>query len=157
MVVVHSSYNDLELKKYSGFPIPDDKMIYIEDALRSFKQNSFYMCFDIDGDGDMIHLYLLSFIAECLRSITTEMNRMETDAKLQKIITGTLKMPGESGFLLENYCQSSNKDQELRKYLYDLRTELVNELLKRVYKNDFPDKWWLCFQKRRSFFNINSS
>lgn len=37
----------------------------------------------------------------------------------------------------------------LRQYLTQLRQELANRLVERVYADGKPSKWWMCFQKRK--------
>lgn len=37
----------------------------------------------------------------------------------------------------------------LRQYLSQLRQEMAIRLPNRIYENDKPGKWWMCFQKRK--------
>jgi len=63
-------------------------------------------------------------------------------------------LPGDRNFALGGYVTNPANRQEtdtMRQYLTQLRQELGLRLVGRVYEFDesAPNKWWMCFQKRK--------
>ena len=61
-------------------------------------------------------------------------------------------LPGEPQFPLNAMYEkpSTKADAELLKnYLSQARQELVTRLIQKVYADDKPSKWWMCFSKRK--------
>ena len=74
---------------------------------------------------------------------------------MQNIALDTnFSIPGEPGFPLNQMFAGPDNRQEaetLRQYLGQVRQELAQRLLARMYEGgaERPSKWWLSFAKRR--------
>ena len=66
-------------------------------------------------------------------------------------------LPGDADFPLNMYYskpKNSSEFEELRKYVTQLRQEIGNRLVDRVFDPNLttdgkPSKWWICFSKRK--------
>ncbi|OIR57010.1 MAG: ARP2/3 complex 21 kDa subunit [Amphiamblys sp. WSBS2006] len=147
-----SAFNGTAMEKIDGFPVPPSAAL-VEEALRLFKPNSFYPSFEMRGDGDIVLVYLHSFIQECLKALDGTMGRRAAEEALAPKAAEALRAGSEG---LHSVCKKGEVTGELRKHLYGLRVLAVEELLKRVYRDsDTPDKWWLVFQKRKCAMGLS--
>jgi len=60
-------------------------------------------------------------------------------------------LPGDPNFPLNALYSAPGIGEAdvLRQYLAQVRQELANRLVERVYIDGKPSKWWMCFQKRK--------
>jgi actin related protein 2/3 complex, subunit 3 len=62
-------------------------------------------------------------------------------------------IPGDAGFPLNQAFEAPhdrNDAEQLRNYIMQMRQELAQRLLNRVYADgNVPSKWWLSFTKRK--------
>ena len=62
-------------------------------------------------------------------------------------------IPGDAGFPLNQAFEAPhdrNDAEQLRNYIMQMRQELAQRLLNRVYGDgNVPSKWWLSFTKRK--------
>jgi len=62
-------------------------------------------------------------------------------------------IPGDAGFPLNQAFEAPrdrNDAEQLRNYIMQMRQELAQRLLNRVYSDgNVPSKWWLSFTKRK--------
>jgi len=79
----------------------------------------------------------------------------EAQKEVQNIALDTnFSIPGDAGFPLNQmFAPAANRQEAemLRGYLSQVRQELAQRLLARLYEGgaDRPSKWWLSFAKRR--------
>lgn len=133
------------------YPSTNDYDI-VEEVLDLFRANSFFKNFEIKGPADRLLIYGILFISECLSKLTKTTNFKEATRILNNLSLDNFSLPGEIGFPLSNlYLLPANKNEAdlLRSYLSQFRQELSSRLLKRIYENDVPSKYWLSFTRRR--------
>ncbi|KAF9559926.1 subunit of the Arp2/3 complex [Mortierella antarctica] len=124
----------------------------IDEALNLFRANVLFRNFEIKGDADRVLIYLILFISECLGKLARNPSLREAEKILSTLAVGNFAIPGDATFPLNAlYASPSNKmDADLlRQYLTQLRQEMAVRLPNRIYENDKPGKWWMCFQKRK--------
>lgn len=120
-----------------------------------FRANIFFKNFEIKGPADRTLLYALLFLQECLAQISIGKSRKELEKLLMISASGSnFPIPGDSKFNLSAIFpnpKSNSEAEELRKYLTELRVELVNGLLDKLFHDsaDEPNKWWLSLSKRK--------
>ena len=84
----------------------------------------------------------------------TVVNR-EAQKEVQNISLDTnFSIPGDPGFPLNQMFEAPQNRQDaeiLKQYLMQVRQELAQRLLARIYEgsSDVPSKWWLSFTKRK--------
>ncbi|CAG8512028.1 16687_t:CDS:2 [Gigaspora margarita] len=133
-------------------PAPPSDDDIIDEALDLFRANCLFRNFEIKGDADRVLIYLILFISDCLNKLIKNPSRKEALKILNTRATDHFALPGEPMFPLNAlYAPPANRNDAdlLRQYLGQLRQELVTRLVDRVYVDDKPSKWWMCFQKRK--------
>ncbi|CCJ28592.1 unnamed protein product [Pneumocystis jirovecii] len=140
----------------------------IDESIELFRANCFFRNFEIKGPADRTLIYGILFISDCLNKLSRT-NCTKNDAiKLLNIFSlENFTIPGDSGFPFNSlYASPSNEFESglyytyslfiitlldfLRQYLSQFRQELALRLIDRVYiDSDRPNKWWLCFSKRK--------
>ncbi|KAF9953183.1 subunit of the Arp2/3 complex [Modicella reniformis] len=134
-------------------PIADpDTEDIIDEALNLFRANVLFRNFEIKGDADRVLIYLILYITECLGKLTKNPSLREAEKILGTLALGNFAIPGDATFPLNALyaAPSSKADADLlRQYVTQLRQELAVRLPNRIYDNDKPGKWWMCFQKRK--------
>ncbi|KAF9114610.1 subunit of the Arp2/3 complex [Mortierella sp. AM989] len=124
----------------------------IDEALNLFRANVLFRNFEIKGDADRVLIYLILFITECLGKLTRNPSLREAEKILGTSALSNFAIPGDATFPLNALysAPSSKTDADLlRQYLSQLRQEMALRLPNRIYENDKPGKWWMCFQKRK--------
>ncbi|KAF9177543.1 subunit of the Arp2/3 complex [Haplosporangium sp. Z 767] len=124
----------------------------IDEALNLFRANVLFRNFEIKGDADRVLIYLILFITECLGKLARNPSLREAEKILGTLALGNFAIPGDATFPLNALysAPSSKMDADLlRQYLSQLRQEMAVRLPNRIYENDKPGKWWMCFQKRK--------
>ncbi|CAG5124815.1 unnamed protein product [Candidula unifasciata] len=122
-------------------------------AIYFFKANIFFRNYEIKSQADMTLIYIALYISECLKKLQRCSSRSQGDTEMYTLGISNFPIPGEPGFPLNAmYSKPANKaeDDTMRQYLQQLRQETGVRLLDKVFdQNDKPNKWWLCFAKRR--------
>ena len=130
----------------------------VDEALYLFRANIFFKNFEIKGPADRTLLYALLFLQECLGKVALASNksRKEIEKNLVVAASGTnFPIPGDSNFNLSAIFPSPANHSEaesLKKYLVDLRLELAQGILDRLYSpenSETPSKWWMSLSKRK--------
>jgi len=127
----------------------------LDDVLSLFRANTFFRNFEIKGPADRVLIYGILFVGECLGKIKPTMSRREAEKAVMNVALDTnFAIPGDAGFPLNQAFEAPKDRQEaetLRQYLMQMRQELAQRLLTRVYFADekTPSKWWLSFTKRK--------
>jgi actin related protein 2/3 complex, subunit 3 len=123
-----------------------------------FRANIFFKNFEIKGPADRTLLYALLFIQECLAQVASASpgkSRKELEKLLLISASGSnFPIPGDSKFNLSAIFPNPKNNSEteaLRQYLTELRVELVNGLLDKLFadSSEEPNKWWLSLSKRK--------
>ncbi|KAI9800465.1 MAG: subunit of the Arp2/3 complex [Piccolia ochrophora] len=139
----------------SDLDIDPDSESYdaLDEVLSLFRANTFFRNFEIKGPADRLLIYGILFVSECLSKVKPNMGSREAE---KAVITAALEqfaIPGDPGFPLnQSYEAPHNKNdaETLRQYISQVRQELANRLLARIYMGgNTPSKWWLSFTKRR--------
>ncbi|KAK3809552.1 MAG: actin-related protein 2/3 complex subunit 3 [Benniella sp.] len=134
-------------------PIADpDSEDIIDEALNLFRANVLFRNFEIKGPADRVLIYLILYITECLNKLTKNPSLREAEKLLTTAALGNFAIPGDAQFPLNAlYEPPANKGDAdlLRQYISQLRQEMAVRLPNRIYENDRPGKWWMCFHKRK--------
>jgi actin related protein 2/3 complex subunit 3 len=135
--------------------VPDD---IIDETLGFFKANILFRNFNVKGDADRLLIYATLYVSACLNKIVKK-NKTEATALITGMgLENNFALPGDAKFPLGGLVSKPASTQEadtLRQYLAQMRQEIGIRLLEKVYARDNtqPDKWWMCFQKRK-FLNM---
>eukprot|EP00656_Telonema_subtile_P031909 TRINITY_DN3495_c0_g1_i1.p1 TRINITY_DN3495_c0_g1~~TRINITY_DN3495_c0_g1_i1.p1 ORF type:complete len:159 (-),score=41.06 TRINITY_DN3495_c0_g1_i1:309-785(-) len=125
----------------------------VDEAIDKFKANVMFKHFKPEGPADLVHLYLLLFIHQCLQRF----EKCETKRKAQEGINELLALkvlaPYDHEFPVSQlYTQPANEAEkrDTVKYFAQLRKEVSLRLVDIVFPNETEpgSKWWLCFAKR---------
>ncbi|KAG0243623.1 subunit of the Arp2/3 complex [Actinomortierella wolfii] len=167
MPAYHSAFNEApDLRSVGGFaflpiktkfrgpaPIADPNADdIIDEALNLFRANVLFRNFEIKGDADRVLIYLILYITECLNKLTKNPSLRDAEKILGTLALSNFAIPGDALFPLNAlYPAPANKADAdlLRQYVSQLRQEMGVRLPHRIYENDKPGKWWMCFHKRK--------
>jgi actin related protein 2/3 complex subunit 3 len=130
-----------------------------------YRLNIFYKNFELQGKADVILVYLMSFISECLNALPrstakTPLTKQVCLKTFQNQVQLTLELPGSYNFNLGMVFDAPKDEREreaCRSYFIHLRNEcakrLADEVFDRENSNGEMSKWWKCFQKRKFMYN----
>jgi len=134
-------------------PMTGDGEDIIDEAIRLFKANILFRNYEMRGYADRLFVYITLYISACLNKIAHK-SKGEADKILYAFAIEPFAMPGDSSFCLGGLCPApANKGEAdfLRSYIQQIRQETYVRLLDVVYctGDAEPNKWWMCFQKRK--------
>ncbi|GBC02203.1 hypothetical protein RclHR1_00450038 [Rhizophagus clarus] len=132
-------------------PAPATEDDVIDEALDLFRANCLFRNFEIQGSADRVLIYLILFISDCLGKLTKNPSQKEALKILNTRALDHFALPGDPNFPLNALYSAPSRGEAdvLRQYLTQVRQELANRLVERVYVDGKPSKWWMCFQKRK--------
>ncbi|KAJ2235303.1 subunit of the Arp2/3 complex [Coemansia sp. IMI 203386] len=168
MPAYHSSYNAVDgVRVINGIPLlplvtktrgpapyADPSMTYdaVDEALELFRPNSFFKNFEIKGAGDRLLIYIILFVSQSLGKLKPTMSMGEATKQLYTLAVSQVVIPADANFPLHSMYPGVTDKMEtdmLRQYLLQVRQEVATRLVNLVYANEqYPSKWWMCFQKR---------
>ena len=132
--------------------VDGDKDI-IDEALYFFKANVFFKSYEVKGPSDRVLIYLTLYISECLKKLQRCRSRDDGRKTLATLAVSRFDIPGDPGFPLNAFMSKPRSRQEsdlMRQYFTQLRQELGQRLVEKVFTtDDKPSKWWMCFSRRR--------
>ncbi|XP_062139909.1 actin-related protein 2/3 complex subunit 3 [Drosophila sulfurigaster albostrigata] len=123
----------------------------IDDSLNYFKANVFFRTYEVKSEVDRVLIYITLYITECLKRLERCPNKEQGKQDLYSLAIAKFSLPGDAGFPLNAvYAKPDNADL-MREYLLQLRQETGLRLLEKVFNTDDgkPNKWWICFAKKR--------
>uniref|UniRef100_A0A7S3DGL1 Actin-related protein 2/3 complex subunit 3 n=1 Tax=Palpitomonas bilix TaxID=652834 RepID=A0A7S3DGL1_9EUKA len=169
-MVYHSKFTDDQGKTVCGclmLPLktsvrgpapPADPAVedIIDEVLFTFKSNILFRNFDIQGNADRTLIYLTLYITKCLQTIEKVADPEEAKKKLQTLAWSECSAPGDSNFPLGGMFEAAKgSDADVfRAYFKQAKEELGRRLIEKCYVEGKPNKFWLCFSKRK-FLNKN--
>ncbi|KAK3388662.1 ARP2/3 complex 21 kDa subunit [Sordaria brevicollis] len=138
-------------------PDPDSESYDIlDETLALFRANTFFRNFEIQGPADRLLVYGIWFISDCLTRIKPHYGVREATKEVNNAtLDVNFALPGDPGWPLNQMYEPPRDRQDaevLRQYMSQVRQELAQRLLARVYDDeteDKPSKWWLSFTKRK--------
>ncbi|KAI8992484.1 putative ARC18-subunit of the Arp2/3 complex [Pilobolus umbonatus] len=171
MPAYHSKYNEgdyqsvgnmfllpIKTKFRGNAPYADmNQEDVIDEALDLFRANCLFRNFEIKGNGDRVLIYLILFISQCLSSINKNTPQSDAYKTLNTLALSSFSIPGDPTFPLNAmYTSPSDRYQadQMKQYMQQLRQELAMRLVDRIYIDNHPSKWWMCFSKRK-FMNLS--
>jgi len=125
----------------------------VDEAINFFKANVLFRNFEVKGPADRVLIYLTLYVSQCLTKIGTA-KKMDADKALFQLAIENFALPGDKNFALGGIVTNpANRGETdtIRLYLTQLRQETGQRLLNKVFARDVnkPDKWWMCFNKRK--------
>ena len=124
-----------------------------------FKANVFFKNYEVKGAADRVLIYLTLYTTECLKKLQKCATKNDASKTLATLAVSSFDIPGDSGFPLNAFmtkpATKADADQ-LRQYFTQMRQEIAVRLAEKVYVDDKPSKWWLCFTKKR-FMDLSLS
>lgn len=148
----------------------------LDEILSLFRANTFFRNFEIKGPADRVLIYGILFVSEVLSKIKPGMQRREAEKNVMNVALETnFAIPGDAGFPLNQAFEppkDRNEAEVLRQYVMQMRQELAQRLLGRIYADgsgmpskvrstvefdgwsqventDNDAQWWLSFSKRK--------
>jgi len=163
----HSNFNGNEQKIVANMAIlplktkfkgpapqaPADQEDIIDEAINYFKANVLFRNYEVKGASDRVLVYLTLYISSALLKCEKQA-KANADKAFFQLAIENFALPGDRNFALGGLVTNpANRGETdlLRQYFTQLRQELGNRLLAKVYANGDaqPDKWWMCFNKRK--------
>lgn len=131
----------------------------LDETLALFRANTFFRNFEIKGPADRVLIYGILFVSEVIQKIKPQMPRREAEKAVMNLALDTnFAIPGDATFPLNQAFEPPRDRQEaeiLRQYISQMRQELANRLLNRIYADgDAPSKVW-PFPMSRIVVNAN--
>jgi len=167
-MVYHSEFNETAAKQVCGMPLlpiktkhkgpcpterEESKMDIIDEAVDYYRANVLFRNFEVKGPADRLLCYLTLYISYCLPKVANYDKEGARSALYQCAIEN-FSIPGEDKFPLNGLipAPASRADADLvREYLKQVRAELGNRLVDRIYAENpkQASKWWVCYSKRQ--------
>jgi len=146
-------YEEKARDKTKKAPVPEFNGDIIDEALIYFKANIMFRTFDMRGFADRLFVYITLYINACLVKCAHK-SKGEAEKILYAYAIENFAIPGDGTFALGGLCPAPTNagDREMiRAYLQQIRQETYPRLLELIYAHDDrqPDKWWMCFAKRK--------
>lgn len=114
-----------------------DSYDILDETLSLFRANTFFRNFEIKGPADRVLIYGILFVSEVLSKVRPGMQRREAEKAVGNVaLDSNFAIPGDAGFPLNQAYEAPRDRQEaevLRQYVMQMRQELANRLLARVY------------------------
>merc|ERR1712178_233478 len=140
-MVYHSEYNSqppvklllgcgvwpLRTKTSGPCPAVEDEPDIVDEALTMFKANCMFRSYKPEGPGDLVHIYLLLFIHQCLKSLEKAKDKTEGQRILSSLCSEAPATPGDSAFpisVIYPQPESASEKKEFAKMLTQLRKEV---------------------------------
>ncbi len=109
----------------------------LDEVLSLFRANTFFRNFEIKGPADRVMIYGILFVSEALSKIKPGMSKRDADKAVGNVALETnFAIPGDAGFPLNQMFEpprDRNEAEALRQYIMQMRQELAQRLLARVY------------------------
>ena len=117
----------------------------LDETLALFRANTFFRNFEVKGPADRVLIYGILFVSEVIQKIKPQMPRREAEKAVMNLALDTnFAIPGDATFPLNQAFEPPRDRQEaevLRQYISQMRQELANRLLNRIYADgDAPSK-----------------
>lgn len=109
----------------------------LDEVLSLFRANTFFRNFEIKGPADRVLIYGILFVSEVLSKIKPGMSRRDAEKNVMNVALETnFAIPGDAGFPLNQAFEpprDRNEAEVLRQYVMQMRQELAQRLLGRIY------------------------
>jgi len=117
----------------------------LDETLALFRANTFFRNFEVKGPADRVLIYGILFVSEVIQKIKPQMARRDAEKAVMNLALDTnFAIPGDATFPLNQAFEPPRDRQEaevLRQYISQMRQELANRLLNRIYADgDAPSK-----------------
>jgi actin related protein 2/3 complex subunit 3 len=134
-------------------PMDKDKEDIIDEAIRLFKANVMFRNFEVRGYADRLLIYITVYISTLISKINLK-SKGEADKIFFAFAIEPFSLPGDKTFCLGGLVtapQNRADNEFIKAYLTYIRQETGSRLLEQVYAHGerLPDKWWVCFSKRK--------
>eukprot|EP01048_Picozoa_sp_COSAG05_P016269 COSAG05_NODE_2074_length_3609_cov_4.982336_2_plen_116_part_00 len=106
----------------------------------------------IKAPADLTLTYLVLFTQQCLQTCQRAKDAQEGNKLLFTLGTQDFASPGDSGFPLGGFVTSSVEEEKKlwKSYFKEVRQEMCKRVLNCLFNEDgSPNKWWMCFAKRK--------
>ncbi|EMR09264.1 hypothetical protein PNEG_02598 [Pneumocystis murina B123] len=127
----------------------------VDECIELFRANCFFKNFEIKGSADRTLIYGILFISDCLNKLSrANCTKNDSIKLLNTFALENFTIPGDAGFPFNSLYPAPSNQSDLdflRQYIAQFRQELALRLINHVYANsdNKPNKWWLCFSKRK--------
>ena len=112
----------------------------LDETLSLFRANTFFRNFEIKGPADRVLIYGILYLSDILTKIKPTMTRRDAEKAVMNVALDTnFAIPGDAGFPLNQAFEAPkdrNEAEVLRQYIMQMRQELAQRLLGRVYTGD---------------------
>ena len=109
----------------------------LDEILSLFRANTFFRNFEIKGPADRVLIYGILYLTDILSKIKPGMARRDAEKAVMNVALETnFAIPGDAGFPLNQMFEppkDRNEAEVLRQYAMQMRQELAQRLLSRVY------------------------
>jgi actin related protein 2/3 complex subunit 3 len=117
----------------------------LDETLALFRANTFFRNFEVKGPADRVLIYGILFVSEVIQKIKPQMPRRDAEKAVMNLALDTnFAIPGDATFPLNQAFEPPRDRQEaevMRQYISQMRQELANRLLNRIYADgDAPSK-----------------
>lgn len=111
----------------------------LDEILSLFRANTFFRNFEVKGPADRVLIYGILYISQILNVIKPGMQRRDAEKQVLNIaLDNNFAIPGDAGFPLNQAFEAPrdrNEAEVLRQYVAQMRQELAQRLLARVYSD----------------------
>jgi actin related protein 2/3 complex subunit 3 len=109
----------------------------LDEIISLFRANTFFRNFEIKGPADRVLIYGILYLTDILSKIRPQMSRRDAEKAVMNVALETnFAIPGDAGFPLNQMFEpprDRNEAEVLRQYVMQMRQELAQRLLARVY------------------------
>ena len=111
----------------------------LDEILSLFRANTFFRNFEVKGPADRVLIYGILYVSQVITIIKPNMSRRDADKQVMNVALDTnFTIPGDAGFPLNQAFDAPkdrNEAEVLRQYIMQMRQELAQRLLARIYSD----------------------
>mmetsp|Transcript_12735 Transcript_12735/g.16740 ORF Transcript_12735/g.16740 Transcript_12735/m.16740 type:complete len:174 (+) Transcript_12735:140-661(+) len=124
----------------------------IDECLAYFRANVLFRNFELQGPSDKTLVYLTMYTQQCLKELEKVETREQALSVLADLAYRRFIIPGDRNWPLPQIYsppESSDEEEKFRTYFCQVRDELGQRLVSRIFQDEVKSKWWMAFAKRR--------
>ncbi|ELP88200.1 hypothetical protein EIN_224430 [Entamoeba invadens IP1] len=142
-----------KVKVNPKFVMKGTDMDIVDEAVTYFKANIFFKNYDMSiAEADKLLVYLIFYISSLLLKFNGH-TKTDCEKMAYSMAIENFALPGDGKFCLGGMVDplKGGEKDTVKQYLTAIRNETGLRLCEAIFKNggNRPDKWWMCFNKRK--------
>lgn len=124
----------------------------VDETIYHLRTNLFMRDFKINSGADRLLIYLTFYAMRCLKMFNQKKTKEAARRELESWdLKADFVIPGDPKFIISSLVKEpeASEKPELKAFFKIARQETGRRLFEIVFKENTPDKWWVCFANRK--------